>query len=151
MARSRCELNVEVPTTADRVRAFYTDLENMKLVHPLVVAVDCTGNRQDAQGWHRTYQVRDRIPVGPFTLPVTYRATVQIAPDGVVHTEAYQVPRVRLQGTVTFAPTAGGTRVTESIDIDAPRPIAAFTVREAEKAHSTMLAASRRYFEDHPA
>ncbi|MDR3665030.1 MAG: SRPBCC family protein, partial [Mycobacterium sp.] len=112
MARSRCELSADVPAAPDRVRAFYADLDNMKLVHPLVVAVDCTDNRQNAQGWHRAYRVRDRIPLGPFTLPVTYRAAVHIAPDGLVRTEARQFPRVRLYGTVTFAPAAGGTKVT---------------------------------------
>lgn len=147
MSMSRFELCEEVPGAPDDVRTFYTDLNNMKLVHPLVVAVDRVGDRQDAQGHRRDYRVRDRVLFGPLRLAVTYRATVLIAPDGVVHTEARQFPKVRLTGTVTFAPAGAGTTVTETVDIAAPRLLAAFTAEQAEKAHAEMLAAIRRHFE----
>ncbi|BBX82892.1 hypothetical protein MAUB_07650 [Mycolicibacterium aubagnense] len=148
MSRSRFALSEEVPAVPDEVRTFYTDLANMKLVHPLVVAVDCLVDRQDAQGRHRDYRVRDRIPFGPLALAVTYRATVLIAPGGVVHTEARQFPKVRLRGTVAFAASGAGTTVTETVDIDAPRLLTAFTAAQAEKAHAAMLAAIRRHFEE---
>jgi len=48
---------------------------------------------------------------------------------------------------VAFAPIAAGTRITEHMRIEAPRPIAAMTVREAVKAHTAMLAGMRRWFE----
>jgi hypothetical protein len=147
LSRSRFELREEVPGAPDDVRAFYTDLANMKLVHPLVVAVDCLADRQDARGRCREYRVRDRIPLGPFRMGVTYRATVLIAPDGVVHTEARQFPSVRLSGTVTFVPLGAGTTVTEAIDIEAPQPLLRFTIAQAKKAHAAMLAAIRHHFE----
>ena len=78
---------------------------------------------------------------------MTYRATVLMAPDGVVHTEARQFPSVRLNGTVTFAPAGAGTAVTEAVDIEAPFPLMAFTAAQAEKAHAAMLATIRRHFE----
>ena len=146
LSRSRFELREEVPAAPDDVRTFYTDLANMKLVHPLVVAVACLADQQDVRGRRRDYRVRDRIPFGPFSLCVTYRATVLIAPDGVVHTEARQFPRVRLLGRVTFAHAGAGTTVTEAVDIEAPRPLMAFTAAQAEKAHAAMLAAIRRHF-----
>ena len=148
MSRSRFELRAEVPATPDEVRTFYADLANMKLVHPLVVAVDCLVDRQGVEGRRRDYRVRDRIPLGPLALAVTYRATVLIAPDGVVHTEARQFPRVQLRGAVTFAASGAGTTVTEAVDIEAPRPLAAFTAGQAEEAHAAMLAAIRRHFEE---
>ncbi|MGX9672784.1 SRPBCC family protein [Mycobacterium sp. HM-7] len=148
LSRSRFELREAVPGAPEDVRTFYTDLANMKLVHPLVVAVDCVDDRQDARGHFRAYRVRDRIPLGPLSLAVTYRATVLIAPGGVVHSEARQFPRVRLRGTVTFAPAGAGTTVIEAVDIEAPRPLAAFTAAAAEKAHAAMLAAIRRHFEE---
>lgn len=150
MSRSRFELSEEVPAAPDDVRTFYSDLANMKLVHPLVVAVDCLVDRQDVQGRHRDYRVRDRIPFGPLALAVTYRATVLTAPDGVVHTAAHQIPKVRLAGTVTFAASGAGTTVTETVDIEAPWPLTAFTAAQAEKAHAAMLAAIRRHFEESP-
>lgn len=148
LSRSRFELSEEVPGAPDDVRTFYTDLANMKRVHPLVVAVDCLADRQDARGHRRDYRVRDRIPFGPLALTVTYRATVLIAPDGVVHTEARQFPKVRLSGTVTFKPAGAGTVVREAVDIEAPKPLASFTVEQAEKAHAAMLRAIRRHFEE---
>lgn len=148
LSRSRFELREEVPEVPDEVRTFYTDLANMKLVHPLVVAVDCLADQRDAQGRRRDYRVRDRIPLGPFSLGVTYRAAVLIAPDGVVYTEARQFPSVRLDGTVTFAPLGAGTVVTEVVDIEAPFLLMAFTAAQAEKAHAAMLAAIRRHFEE---
>lgn len=148
LSRSRFELGEEVPGAPDDVRTFYTDLANMRLVHPLVVAVDCLADRQDARGRRRDYRVRDRIPLGPFSLGVTYRATVLIAPGGVVRTEARQFPSVRLSATVTFVPLGAGTAVTETVDIEAPRPLVAFTAAQAEKAHAAMLVAIRRRFEE---
>ena len=150
MSRSRFELREEVPAAPDEVRTFYADLANMKLVHPLVVAVDCLVDRQGTGGRRRDYRVRDRIPFGPLALAVTYRATVLIAPDGVVHTEARQFPRVRLRGTVTFAASGAATTVTETVDIEAPRPLTAFTASRAEKAHAAMLTAIRRHFKEGP-
>jgi hypothetical protein len=106
LSRSRFELGEEVPAPPGDVRAFYTDLANMKLVHPLVVAVDCLADRQDARGCRRRdYRVRDRIPLGPFSLGVTYRATVLIAPDGVVHTEARQFPKCGSSARSASRPT----------------------------------------------
>ncbi|WP_285033759.1 SRPBCC family protein [Mycolicibacterium sp. lyk4-40-TYG-92] len=148
LSRSRFELREDVPGAPDDVRTFYTDLANMKLVHPLVVAVDCLADREDAQGRRRDYRVRDRIPLGPLNVAVTYRATVLIEPGGVVHTEARQFPSVRLSGTVTFAPLGAGTTVTEAVDIEAPRLLMGFTSGEAEKAHAAMLAAIRERFEE---
>ncbi len=57
LSRSRFELREEVPAAPDDVRTFYTDLANMKLVHPLVVAVDCLADQQDARGRRRDYRV----------------------------------------------------------------------------------------------
>jgi hypothetical protein len=47
---------------------------------------------------------------------------------------------------VSFDPLDGGTRVVERLTIEAPRPLAAITTREAVKAHTEMLAGIRRHF-----
>ena len=89
----------------------------------------------------------DRIPLGPFTIQITYQARLHVPAGGDVTTEADQSPGVRLRGTVSFEPVDGGTRVTERIRIAAPRPLASMTTREAVKAHIEMLAGIRRHFE----
>jgi hypothetical protein len=49
---------------------------------------------------------------------------------------------------VSFEPTGSGTRVTERVGIEAPRPLLSVTVCKAVEAHTEMLAGIRRHFED---
>jgi Polyketide cyclase / dehydrase and lipid transport len=140
-------LSEEVPAPPDDVRDFYVDLDNIKLVHPLIVSVQATSRTETPDGYLQGYRVVDRIPLGPFTMRITYRARLHVRADGDVLTEADQSPGVRLRGTVSFAPLDGGTRITERIRIAAPRPLASVTTREAVKAHIEMLAGIRRHFE----
>jgi Polyketide cyclase / dehydrase and lipid transport len=146
-AHAERTLSEQVPAAPDRVRDFYVDLDNIKLVHPLIVSVQAMPRSETPDGYRQSYRVVDRIPLGPFTIQITYRARLHVPADGDVTTEADQSPGVRLRGTVSFEPVDGGTRVTERIRIAAPRPLASMTTREAVKAHIEMLAGIRRHFE----
>ena len=146
-AKAEREITSDVPAPPDDVRAFYVDLHNIKTVHPLVVSVRATGRIDSADGYQQTYRVADRIPLGPITLPTRYTARLTVPATGDVLTEARQFPRVLLTGVVTFEALGSDTRVTERITIEAPRPLAAVTTREAVKAHTEMLAGIRRHFE----
>ncbi len=88
-------LTEEVPGSSDEVRAFYTDLTNLKLVHPLVVSVRTIERRESANGHVQTYRVRDRIPLGLFTVKTNYVARLHVPVTGDVVAEARQVPGVR--------------------------------------------------------
>jgi hypothetical protein len=147
VARAERTLSEEVPAPPDDVRDFYVDLDNIKLVHPLIVSVQATSRSETPEGYLQSYRVADRIPLGPLTMRITYRARLHVRTDGDVLTEADQSPGVRLRGTVSFAPIDLGTRITERIRIAAPRPLATVTTREAVKAHIEMLAGIRRHFE----
>jgi Polyketide cyclase / dehydrase and lipid transport len=147
VARAERTLSEEVPAPPDDVRDFYVDLDNIKLVHPLIVSVQATSRSETPEGYLQSYRVVDRIPLGPLTMRITYRARLHVRTDGDVLTEADQSPGVRLRGTVSFAPIDLGTRITERIRIAAPRPLATVTTREAVKAHIEMLAGIRRHFE----
>lgn len=136
-----------VPAPPEEVRAFYVDLDNIKLVHPLVVSVQSTARTQTTDGYTQTYRVRDRIPLGPFQVSIVYTAHLNVPMRGDVVTEARQFPRVALDGVVSFEEAGDGTRVTERLVIRAPRPLAATTVRQAVAAHVEMLAGIRRHFE----
>ena len=136
-----------VAGSVDDVRAFYVDLDNIRLVHPLVVAVRTVARSETPDGYEQTYRVTDRIPVGPLRMRTSYTARLTVPETGDVRTEARQFPRVRLRGTVSFEPTGSGTRVTERIGIQAPRPLARMTVQKAVAAHIEMLAGIRRHFE----
>ena len=147
VARAERVVSEEIPAPPNEVRDFYIDLDNIKRVHPLVVAVRATHRRQTADGYVQSYRVKDRIPMGPLRLRISYVARLHVPNAGDVTAEAHQFPRVRLRTTVTFEPTDAGTRVTERMRIDAPRALAAMTIREAVKAHTAMLAGMRRCFE----
>jgi Polyketide cyclase / dehydrase and lipid transport len=146
IAHAERTLSEEVPAPPDAVRDFYVDLQNIKLVHPLIVSVEAVSRSETPDGYVQSYRVIDRIPLGPLTMQITYRARLQVPANGDVMTEADQSPGVRLRGTVSFEPIDSGTRVTERIRIAAPRPLAAVTTREAVKAHIEMLAGIRRHF-----
>jgi ligand-binding SRPBCC domain-containing protein len=147
ITRAERTLTEEVPAPPEKVRDFYTDLDNIKLVHPLMVSVRSTGRTEAADGYVQSYRVRDRIPLGPFTLRTSYRARLHVPVDGDVCSEARQFPRVRLRITMSFQSIDNGTRIVEQMTIDAPRPLAGLTTREAVKAHTAMLAGIRRRFE----
>jgi hypothetical protein len=147
MAHAERTLSEQVPAPPDQVRDFYVDLDNIKLVHPLIVSVEVVSRDETPEGYQQSYRVIDRIPLGPFTLQITYQARLHVPTVGDVTTEADQSPGVRLRGTVSFEPIDGGTRVTERIRLAAPRPLAPMTTREAVKAHIEMLAGIRRHFE----
>ncbi len=140
-------LTEEVPAPPDDVRDFYVDLDNIKLVHPLIVSVEAMSRNETADGYLQSYRVIDRIPLGPFAMKIHYRARLHVPAEGDVLTEADQSPGVHLRGTVSFESVSGGTCVTERIHISAPRPLAALTTREAVKAHLAMLAGIRHHFE----
>ncbi|MGZ4585501.1 MAG: SRPBCC family protein [Mycobacterium sp.] len=147
VAHAEHTLTEEVPASPGEVRDFYVDLDNIKLVHPLIVSVETLSRSETPDSSVHSYRVRDRIPLGPFTINITYRARLQLPAAGDVLTEADQSPGVHLRGTVSFEPIAAGTRVTERIRIAAPRLLATMTTREAVKAHIAMLAGIRRRFE----
>jgi hypothetical protein len=139
-------LTEEIPAAPDQVRDFYVDLDNIKVVHPLVVSVRSVSRSETEDGYQQTYRVRDRIPLGMLAIRVSYLARLWVPRHGDVITEARQFPRVRLGGTVTFEPIGSGTRLTERLRIAAPRPLAAMTRREAVNAHAAMLAGIRSHF-----
>lgn len=140
-------LSEHVPAPPDAVRDFYVDLNNIKLVHPLIVSVKTMSRSETSDGYQQTYRVVDRIPLGPLTIRTSYQALLRVPARGDVLTEADQSPGVRLRGTVSFDPVDGGTLVTERISITAPRLLAGVTIREGVKAHVKMLAGIRSHFE----
>ncbi|BBX92360.1 SRPBCC family protein [Mycolicibacterium boenickei] len=146
IGQARRSVSGEVPAPPEQVRAFYVDLDNISQVHPLVQWVRRTSRVELADGYRQDYQVRDRIPLGPFTLPITYRARLIVPAAGAVTAQARQFPQVRLDSRVDFAATETGTRITEDLTIAAPRPLLAITVGQAVAAHTTMLAAIGKLF-----
>lgn len=146
LARSEHVLVECVPAPPALVRAFYSDLDALRAVHPLIESVHLLRQRQGAAGVERTHRVRDRIPFGPVTLPVVYTARVTVPAAGDLVTAARQFPGIRLDGVVSFEAADGGNRLTERLGVTAPRPLAGATERRAIAAHAAMLAGIRAHF-----
>ncbi|MDH6194358.1 hypothetical protein M2272_000979 [Mycobacterium frederiksbergense] len=146
IGQARRTVSDVVPASPEQVRAFYVDLDNISRVHPLVQWVRSTSRVDTADGYRQDYRVRDRIALGPFALPITYRARLTVPAAGVVTAQARQFPQVQLDSRVEFAATDTGTRITEDLTISAPRPLLAITVEQAVSAHATMLAAIGKLF-----
>ena len=139
-------LTEDVAAPPDRVREFYVDLDNIRLVHPLVVSVRTIARNDTADGYAQTYRVVDRIPLGRVTVRTRYVARLHVPAAGDVIAEARQFPWVRLRSVVTFDEIDGGTRIVERMRIQAPQLLAALTIREAVQAHTAMLANICRRF-----
>ncbi|OBB09558.1 polyketide cyclase / dehydrase and lipid transport [Mycolicibacterium setense] len=146
MGQARRRVSGEVPAPPDRVRAFYVDLDNISQVHPLVQWVRGEPRVDLPDGYRQDYRVRDRIPLGPLALPITYRARLIVPAAGPVRARARQFPQVQLDSRVDFARTESGTRITEELTITAPRPLLPLTVEQAVAAHTTMLSAIAKLF-----
>ena len=148
--RAQRTVSEQIPAPPAAVRAFYVDLDNIVKLHPLVTSVRTVARTDTADGYRQAYRVQDRIPLGPISFRISYQATLEVPSDPTgaadVITEARQFPRVRLHGVVSFEGSGDGTLLTERILIEAPRPLAGFTTREALKAHAAMLAGIRRQF-----
>ncbi len=143
-------LSQEVPAAPSQVRAFYADLQNIRLVHPLIVAVRPQARLETTDGYTQAYRITDRIPLGKMVVRISYRARIHVPTHGEVITEARQFPGVRLHGTVAFERFDAGTRVVERLCITAPRPLARLTIRQALDAHVAMLSAICRHFQSPP-
>jgi hypothetical protein len=139
-------LTEEISAPPEDVRDFYVDLDNLRLIHPLVVSVRTIQRAPERDGYRQTYRVRDRIRFGPLTIPVGYTARIHVPVAGEVTSDARQFPFVRVNSMVRFDAIAGGTRVVEHIRIEAPRLLAGFTTREAVKAHTAMWTNVRHRF-----
>lgn len=139
-------LTEDVAAPPGRVREFYVDLDNIRLVHPLVVSVQTISRTDTPNGYMQTCRVQDRIPLGLITLRTRYVARLHVPASGEVIADARQFPWVRLRSVVTFGETDTGTRIVEHMRIQAPRLLAAVTIREAVEAHTVMLANIRQHF-----
>src|ERR1700755_1809770 len=91
VAHAERTVSEEIPALPDAVRDCYVDLDNIKRVHPLVVAVRATDRQETADGYVQSYRVQDRIPVGPLHLRISYVARLHVPNVGDVNAEAHQL------------------------------------------------------------
>lgn len=147
IATSEHRLTETVPAAPTVVRDFYTDLGNLKSLHPFLVSVRTLQRTTTAEGYRETYEIRERIPLGPLTLPIKFTAVLEVPDGGPVRSDSRQFPQVRLHSVMAFDAADGATHISEHLLISAPRPLAGITVSDGVSAHIDMLAGIRRHFE----
>ena len=125
IAHAERTISDEIPAPPDEVRDFYVDLDNIKDLHPLVVSVQVLEQHQTLGGYQKTYRVRDRIPLGPLSMRISYWARVEVPQHGDVITCAPVPP-----GAVERHREFPADRVGHSVDRTAEHRSAPATCRD---------------------
>jgi len=148
MARTAFSQDILIAAPPQKVRSFFARMENLPLIHPLILNVQYVKTtRTEDQVPIQHYRVRDRMRLGPLLLTFTYRVQMLENAEGDLVFETFQSPRIYLFNTTRFLPHPSGTRVTEQVDIDAPRLLLQVVRDQGKQAHWQMLANMKRVLE----
>jgi Polyketide cyclase / dehydrase and lipid transport len=129
---------LEIAVPRARLHAFLAALENFAPLHPLIESI--TSLPPDpARPAARHYRVVDRIPVGPFRLEAIYRAAIEVIAEDEIRGEAWQSPGVHLVTTYHLEPRGTGTRLRESVVVEAPFGLRRFVAHQASTSHRATL------------
>ncbi|HTI15856.1 MAG TPA: SRPBCC family protein [Dictyobacter sp.] len=132
------DLFLTVPTLI--VKDYLSTLSNQARLHPLIIDAQELYTTVTADGNSiQHYRIRDRIHQWLFTYHVTYFVTMNVNSGGDITTDAYRFPGVILHNTTTCRTEAQGTRITEHIEITAPRLLMYIIYAQARKAHCALF------------
>jgi hypothetical protein len=127
------ENEVFLPVPPEVVLARLSRPEDWIRLHPLVVHIE---EDPRAPGMFR---VTDRLEVRGRAFHLRYRVGVTAVPGGI-DGQAWSFPFVRVFNRLRCRAERGGTALTETATIEAPRPLLGYAVETARAAHATMLA-----------
>lgn len=113
-------------------RSLLADPQQWVRLQPLIIGLEQERKRPDF------FRVTERLRLGGITLRHAYRARITPGADGV-DSEAWSVPFIHVTNHLRCTEEGGLTRIRESVLVEAPRPLIAFVVRTAHRAHATML------------
>lgn len=139
MAQADFSLSIEIPAPLEGVREFLADLHRIRVLHPLIVGVDDLP-ANPARPAARQFQVFDRLKLGPLPLRIRYRAEIEVTSADEVRGTAWQFPAIEVRTRYQLAPLTGdSTRLTERVDMTAPRLLIGTVRRQALAAHQETL------------
>ena len=147
MSSSGFENEVLIEESPETVRTFLLDLHNHTALHPLIESIVDLAPRPD-QPKAKHYEIVDKVPVGPFRLKATYRATIEELSANEVLAQAWQKPKVYLKTTYRIDAAVPGTRLHESCEVSAPRLLRRFVTTQARQAHAESLQALKQHLEN---
>ena len=125
--RSGFAHQVEIAAPPAAVHAFLVDLDAQAGFHPLIESIEQIEPRPERPD-ARHHRVTDRISVGPFRFPVTYTAALESVSEHEIRGDAWQRPGIHLSTTYVLTGHEDGTRLVETVEVTAPRPLRRITV-----------------------
>jgi hypothetical protein len=117
------------------VVALLSEFHRHRELHPLIVRV---APADAPPGVLRRYAITDRIPFGPFRLPLTYTADVLEAGPARVVTVARQRPGTTVRNDTRLTPLNGGLQIEAEITMTAPTSLFRFAFAQARMAHTVL-------------
>lgn len=134
--------SIEIRAAATAVYNHLANIANHPGLQPLVVETREIGHGVDGNG----HTVIDFYSVERFRflgiLPYRNKIRVQmtqIPEENLLVQSVDSFPNIRLVSRTVFEEVAGGTAVTETIDIVTPNLVANFVAKMAEAAHESLL------------
>lgn len=140
MKQGTFEKEIFVAADARTVLDIFVDFGSHHELHPLIIHVERA--KQEPEGVQR-YFITDQLEWGPFKFKIKYRADIVSITQDSVHTEAYSSPKTRVTSFVRVTDREGGVTLHEKVVLEAPDLIFAYAFKQAEVAHTEMLARMR--------
>lgn len=144
MARGRLEHTADIGAPPEVVAEFLTDLVNYEALHPMLVDVRRIPGGTDGA---TRYLAPHRMRLCGIPIRFTCRVDLRADGPGDIATHTVQRPGIQMWSTLTVRPHAGGTRLHEQVDIEAPRLLMKTVLRDGGSSHAAMWDNLRSYFE----
>jgi carbon monoxide dehydrogenase subunit G len=138
VATAHFRQTLEIRAQPAAVHALLTDLDQLRVLHPLIESVRELPPRAE-QPDARRYRVVDQLRLGPLRLRTAYTAELRAISETEIEGRAWQSPAIALHTIYRLAASALGTRLTESTELRAPWLLRSLVRRQAEAAHRGML------------
>lgn len=121
------------------ILAVLGDLREYGRFHPLLLGVTELPRDPAAPDTQRC-EMLERLSFGPFTWRSTYVAEMRVVSATELWAEAWAPAGVHLTNRFTLSDEGGGTRITENVEIEAPRLFLRYATRTAKAAHTDQFA-----------
>lgn len=139
------ELEQWVNGPIDAVYALLSDPTRLAVLHPLIERVTVT-HRDDARV---EVDLFEHVPLGPFKVPNSYRATYFVHPEAPrrLRARGESAPKVVIDAEYSLEQEGDRTHVVERTTVSALPGLGRFVANTAREAHRKQLANLSEYFD----
>lgn len=123
---------VRVACPASDAVSLLSDLTRQAELHPLIIGIREVPTVADAL---RSYDITDRLVIGPARFRITYQADVLAVSETEVLTVARQRPRTTVRNHARIEQVGDETVIAVEVTLRAPTLLFPYALREGRKAH----------------